>query len=124
VAVIPGCFSFAKMCFLGIYTLFIWAGEHVSLLCSECDVDPLAFILHIVNQFCNANRLVCSFCEAMAGSLSVATTATSSAKFAAVDSGEVGRCIAYGRYNNNPRILPGVHSHQLGRVLCTQFQPL
>jgi hypothetical protein len=34
-----------------------------------------------------AARLVFSFCEAMAGSLSVATTAVSSAKAAVVDSG-------------------------------------
>jgi hypothetical protein len=38
----------------------------------------------------------------MAGSLSVATTAVSSAKFAVVDSAEVGRSAVYSRYNNGP----------------------
>jgi hypothetical protein len=42
----------------------------------------------------------------MAGSLSMATTAVLSAKVAVVDSGEVGRSAVYGRYNNDPRILP------------------
>jgi hypothetical protein len=35
----------------------------------------------------------------MAGSLSVATTAVSSAKVAVVDSGEIGRSAVYSRYN-------------------------
>jgi hypothetical protein len=48
----------------------------------------LAFILHFLNQFWIENRLVCSFCEAIAGSLSVASTAVSSANVAVVDSGE------------------------------------
>jgi hypothetical protein len=47
-------------------------------------LHPLAFILHFLNQFWIASRLVCSFCEAMAGTLSVV-----SAKVAVVDSGEV-----------------------------------
>jgi hypothetical protein len=64
------------------------------------DLDPFAFILHFLNQFWIASRLVCSLCEAMDGSLSVATTAVSSAKIAVVDSGEVGR------YNSVPRTLP------------------
>jgi hypothetical protein len=43
----------------------------------------------------------------MAGSLSVATTAVSSAKVAkVVDSGEVGSSAMYSRYNNGPRTLP------------------
>jgi hypothetical protein len=49
--------------------------------------------------------LDCSFCESMAGSLSVASTAVSSAKAAVVDSGEVGRSAVYSRYNNGPRTL-------------------
>jgi hypothetical protein len=53
------------------------------------DLDPLAFILHFLNQFWIASRSVCSLCEAMAGSLPVATTAVSSVKAAVVDSGEV-----------------------------------
>jgi hypothetical protein len=38
-------------------------------------------------------------------SLSIATIAVSSAKFAVVDSGEVGRPAVYTRYNNGPRTL-------------------
>jgi hypothetical protein len=41
----------------------------------------------------------------MAGSLSVATTAVSSAKVAVLDSGEVGRSAGYSRYNSDPRTL-------------------
>jgi hypothetical protein len=39
------------------------------------NLDPLAFILHVLNQFRIASRLVCSLCEAMARSLCGATTA-------------------------------------------------
>jgi hypothetical protein len=46
------------------------------------DIDPLAFILHFANQLCIASKLVCSLLETMAGSLSVAITALSSAKVA------------------------------------------
>jgi hypothetical protein len=42
----------------------------------------------------------------MAESLSVDTTAVSSAKVAVVDFGEVGRSGVYSRYNNCPRTLP------------------
>jgi hypothetical protein len=42
----------------------------------------------------------------MAGSLSVASTAVSSAKIAVVNSGEIGMCAVYNRYNNDPRTLP------------------
>jgi hypothetical protein len=59
-----------------------------------------------LNQFRLASRLVCSFCEAIAGSLSMATTAVSSAKVAVVDSDEVGRSAVCSRYNNVPRTLP------------------
>jgi hypothetical protein len=41
------------------------------------------------NQFWIASRLICSFREGMAGSLSVATTAVLLAKVGEVDSGEV-----------------------------------
>jgi hypothetical protein len=41
----------------------------------------------------------------MARSLSVATTAVLFAKFAVVDSGEVGRFAVYSSYNNSPRTL-------------------
>jgi hypothetical protein len=63
--------------------------------CSECYVDQLGFIgFHspFLTRFWISSRSVCSLCEAMAGSLSGATTAVSSAKVAAVDSGEVGYC--------------------------------
>jgi hypothetical protein len=42
----------------------------------------------------------------MAGTLSVATTAVSSAKVAVLDSGEVGSSAVYSRYNNGLRTLP------------------
>jgi hypothetical protein len=42
----------------------------------------------------------------MAGSLSMATTAVSSAKVAMVDYGEVGRSAVYSRYNIGHRTLP------------------
>jgi hypothetical protein len=42
----------------------------------------------------------------MTGSLSVASTAVSSAKVAVVDSGDVGRSAVYSRYNNDTRTLP------------------
>jgi hypothetical protein len=65
----------------------------------------LAFILNFLKQFWIESRLVCSFCEAMAGSLSIANTAVSSAKVTVVDSGEHGRYTVYSRYNNGPRTL-------------------
>jgi hypothetical protein len=80
----------------------------------ECDVDRLGsvgFHSPFLNQFWIASRLVCSLCEAMAGSLSMATTAVSAAKVAVVDSGEVGRSAVYSRYNNSPRTLPWVRPH-------------
>jgi hypothetical protein len=61
--------------------------------CDECDVDHLgsvSFYLALFNKFWIANKLVCSFCEAMAVSLSLASTAVSSAKVTVVDSGVVG----------------------------------
>jgi hypothetical protein len=70
------------------------------------DLHSLAFILHFLNQFWIASRLVCSFCEAKVGSLSVATTAVSSSKVAVVDSGEVGRSAVCNKYHNGPRTLP------------------
>jgi hypothetical protein len=108
---LPSCFRFAKMCLCqvslllrcrpryltssqGNCILFIWTGGARFSSCSECDVDRLGFAsFHspFLNQFSIASRLVCSFCEAIAESLSVATTAVSSAKVAMIDSGEVGR---------------------------------
>jgi hypothetical protein len=46
------------------------------------NLDPLAFILHFVNQLCIASKLVCSLREAMAGSLPVAITVMLSSKVA------------------------------------------
>jgi hypothetical protein len=42
----------------------------------------------------------------MTGSVSVASTALSSAKVAVVDSGEVGRSEVNTKYNNGPRARP------------------
>jgi hypothetical protein len=42
----------------------------------------------------------------VAGSLSVATTAVSSAKEAVKESGEVGRSAIYRRYSKRPRMMP------------------
>jgi hypothetical protein len=52
------------------------------------------------------NWSVCSLCEAMVGSLSMATTAVSSAEDAVVNSGEVGRSAVYSRCNNDLKVLP------------------
>jgi hypothetical protein len=81
---------------------------HVSLMVNVTwlDLDPLVFILRFLNQYLIASRLVCSFFEAIVWSLSVASTAVSSAKVAVVDSGEVGRSAEYSRYNNGPKTLP------------------
>jgi hypothetical protein len=90
---------------LGSCTLFIWTGKHVSLRVVNVTLiylDPLAFILHFLNQIWIASRSVCSSCGAMAGSLSVATTA----KVAVIDSGEVGRPVVYRSYNNGPGTVP------------------
>jgi hypothetical protein len=73
--------------------LFISTGGHVSLRVVNVtwiDFGSMAFILHVLNKFWIARRSVCSFCEAMAGSLFVATSAVKSAKVAVVDSGETG----------------------------------
>jgi hypothetical protein len=75
------------------------------------DLDSLAVILQFLIQFWIAARYVCNSCEAMAGSLSVASTAVSSAKVAVIDSGKVGRSAVYSRYNNGPRHCLGVRPH-------------
>jgi hypothetical protein len=46
------------------------------------DLDPLAFTLHFLNQYRIAVRLLCSFCEVMTVTLSVASTAVLWAKSA------------------------------------------
>jgi hypothetical protein len=63
-------------------------------------LDTLASILHPFNHLRVPSRLVCSSCEAMSGSLSVATTAATSANVAAVGSGVFGRSAVYSRYNS------------------------
>jgi hypothetical protein len=86
--------------------LYIWTGGQVSLRLVNViwtDLDSLALILHLFNHFCIASGLVCSFCEAMPGSLSVANTAVSSANVAVVDSVEVGRSAVYSRSNSGPQ---------------------
>jgi hypothetical protein len=116
VRVVRSCFQFAKMCLCHVsllsrciprylissswwsYTLFIWTGGHVSLHAVNVTwivLDPLAFILNFSNQSRITSRFVYSLCEAMAGSLSMATTAVSSEKVAVVDSGKVGRSAVY-----------------------------
>jgi hypothetical protein len=55
------------------------------------DLDSFTFILHFLIQIWIEGRLVCNFCEAVAGSLFSATTAVSSVEFAVVVSGETGR---------------------------------
>jgi hypothetical protein len=62
----------------------MWTGGHVSLRVVNVtwiELDPLAFILHFLNQPWIASRSSCSFCVAM----SVATIAESSSKVAVVD---------------------------------------
>jgi hypothetical protein len=77
---------------------------------SDCYVDRPGFVAFhspfFLNQFWIASMSVCSFCKAMAGSLSMATSALSSERFAVIDSGDVGRSEVYSRYKNGPRTLP------------------
>jgi hypothetical protein len=61
------------------------------------DFDPLAFILHFINQSLIAGKVLCSLCKAMARTLSVATAAILPARVAVVDSSEVGRFAVYSR---------------------------
>jgi hypothetical protein len=86
--------------------LLMWTGGQVSLRVGNVtwtDLDPLAFILHLCNHFCIASRLVCSFCQAMPGSLSVANTAVLSGNVAVVYSVHVGRSAVYRKYNSGHR---------------------
>jgi hypothetical protein len=101
------CWRYLTFSSWGNCTLFIWTRAHVShvLNVTWINLDSLAFILHFLNQIWIASRLVCSFCEAMAGSLSMTTTAVLSAKVGVVDSGEVGRCAVYSSYKNGRRTL-------------------
>jgi hypothetical protein len=61
----------------------------VNVMC--VDLESLVFILQFASQLYIASKLVCSLLEAIAGSLSVAITAVSSAKVADVVSGEICR---------------------------------
>jgi hypothetical protein len=72
----------------------MWTGRRIFLRVVNMTwtvLDSLAFILHFFNQFWIASGLMCSFCEAMPGSLSVANTAVSSEDVAVADSAEGGR---------------------------------
>jgi hypothetical protein len=60
----------------------------------------------------------------VAGSLSAASTAVSSAVFAVVDSGEVCRSVAYSRYNNDPRTLPSGTSALTGESSFYSFSTI
>jgi hypothetical protein len=64
---IPDIFLLSK-----VYIVYVdwWTGFSS---CGECDLDRLGF--HFFNHFLNASKLVCSFSEAMPGSLSAANTA-------------------------------------------------
>jgi hypothetical protein len=88
--------------------LFIWnglggRGAHFSSR-DECDVDRFGSVSFYSPFF--KPVLDYSFCEAMAGTLSVASAAVLQAEVAVVYSGEVGRSAVYSRYNNGPRALP------------------
>jgi hypothetical protein len=77
--------------------------------CGECDMDRLRFISFytpFLSHFCIASTLVCSFCEAMLRSLSVAKTAVSSANVAVVESVDFDRSKVFSRYNGGPRTMP------------------
>jgi hypothetical protein len=63
------------------------------------DLVSLTFIRQVFSQDWIARREVWSFWEAVAGSLSVPTTAVSSAKVAVMESGEVGRSAVYSSTN-------------------------
>jgi hypothetical protein len=120
VSVIPSCFRFVNMCLRqtsllsrckpryftssswGRCTLFRWTGGQGSARVVNViytDQDLLAFILYTFNHFCISSSLVCIFCESMPVSLSVASTALSSANFAVANSVEVDRSAMYSRYS-------------------------
>jgi hypothetical protein len=70
-----------------VYAVYVdWGQVSLRVLnVAWTDLDSLAFILHLFNHFYIAHRLICSFCEAMSGSLSMASTAVSSANVGVVD---------------------------------------
>jgi hypothetical protein len=58
------------------------------------------------SPFCIARRLDCNLLEAVAGLLSMARAAVSSAKVADVVSDGVGRSPVNSKYSNGPKTLP------------------
>jgi hypothetical protein len=68
-------------------------------MCGERD---LALTLHFMSQFCIGRRSDCNLLEEVAGLLSMARTALSSAKVAYVASDEVGRSAVNRKYSNGP----------------------
>jgi hypothetical protein len=68
------------------------------------DLDSLALTLHFIRQFCIDRRLDCTLLGVVAGLLSMARTAVSSAKLADVVSDEVGRSVVNSKYSNGPRV--------------------
>jgi hypothetical protein len=87
----------------------MWTGGHIPVRVVNItwtDFSVLACMRHLWSQVWIALRWVWSYWEAMAGSLSEARVATSSAKVAMVVAGEVGRSAVYTRYKNGPRTLP------------------
>jgi hypothetical protein len=86
----------------GSCSLFIWIWD--TFLVDR--LGSVSFQSPFLIEFWIASRLDCSFCETMAGTLSVATTAVFSPKVVVADSGEVGRSAVYSRYNNGPWTLP------------------
>jgi hypothetical protein len=78
VSEIPSCFHFAKMCLCQVSLLSRYSLRFLTFFSWEsCTlfIWTWAFILNFLSQYWIAARLVCSFCEAMAGTLSVASTA-------------------------------------------------
>jgi hypothetical protein len=67
------------------------------------DLDSLALTLPSMSQFCIARRLDCNLLQAVAGLLSMARTAVSSAKVADVVSDYVGKSAMNSEYSNDPR---------------------
>jgi hypothetical protein len=87
----------------------MWICGHVSsLLVNVTWIDSvsLALIRQFFSQNWIARRAVWSFWEAVAGAVSAAITAVSSAKVAVMESGEVGRSAVYRRYSKGPKTLP------------------
>jgi hypothetical protein len=96
VKTIPICFKFAKLRFCQVSLLLKCSLIYMIYSCclhgprdtflfvnvTPTYLNPLVLFSIYFNNFWISARLVCSFCEAMAGSLSVATTAVSSVNVA------------------------------------------